>query len=127
MKTNNETEELNQLILVAQEQNESDLRELKAQFQLAYDSLKPSNIIKNVFQSVINTPDIKDNLVSTAIGLTSGIVGKKLIVGSSHSPARKVLGTVLQFAVTNLVSKYSMGFSTIAGNLFKSFFDKQKQ
>ncbi|MBF6642074.1 hypothetical protein IVB69_11330 [Flavobacterium sp. J49] len=127
MKTNNETEELNQLILVAQEQNESDLRELKAQFQLTYDSLKPSNIIKNVFQSVINTPDIKDNLVSAAIGLTSGIVGKKLIVGSSNSPARKVLGTVLQFAVTNWVSKYSIGFSTIAGNLFKSFFDKQKQ
>ncbi|WP_291133034.1 hypothetical protein [Flavobacterium sp. UBA7682] len=125
MKTNNETEELNQMILVAQAQNETDLRLLQEQFELTYESLKPANIIKNVFHNMTNTPDIKDNMVSSAIGLTSGIMGKKLVMGSSHSPVRKVIGTVVQFAVTNLVSKYTGGFSAIAGNMFKSFFNKK--
>ena len=125
MKTNNETEELNQLILVAQEQNENDLRELKHQFQLTYDSFKPVNILKNAFQNITTSPDIQDNMVSSAIGLSSGIMGKKLVMGNSHSPVRKGIGTIVQFAVTNLVAKYTGGVSVIASNLFKSFFNKK--
>lgn len=127
MKTNNETEELNQLILKVQEQNNLELTLLKEQFKVTYDSLKPAAIIKDVFHNITTTPDIKDNIVSSAIGLSTGILGNKLLVGSSHSPVRKVMGNVLQFAVTNLVSKYTGGFSTIAGHMFKSFFTPKKQ
>ncbi|MFN3755175.1 hypothetical protein [Flavobacterium sp.] len=127
MKTNNATEELNQLILVVQQQNENDLRLLKEQFQLTYDSFKPVNILKSVFRNITTTPDIKDNMLSSAIGLSSGIMGKKLITGNSSSPVRNAIGTAVQFAVTNVVSKYTLGVSAIASHLFKSLFNKKKQ
>jgi len=126
MKTNNETETLNELILQTEKQSTYELALLKQQFRETYDSLKPVNIIKSVFHDLANSPDINNDLFSNAIGLGSGMLSKKLLMGSSDNPIRKVLGTVAEFAIANLVSKYTGGISVIAGNALKGFFNKKK-
>ncbi|WP_284653053.1 hypothetical protein [Flavobacterium terrisoli] len=126
MKTISETEALDELIIATQQQAAHELELLKEQFHAAYDSLKPINLIKNALHDLTKSPDIKDDMMSNAIGIGSGMLSKKLLTGDSNNPVRKVLGTLAEFAVANLVSKYTGGISVIAGNLLKGFLNKKK-
>ena len=58
MKNNNETEALNQAIIRLNHKRVYELQLLKEQFQIAYESLKPINIIKNTFQEVASSPTV---------------------------------------------------------------------
>jgi hypothetical protein len=126
MKNKNATDALNDLILVQKMKYDNDLEQLKNQFDVAYESVKPINLIKNLFHDVTASPEIKRDLVSNVIGLGTGFLSKNLLLGALHNPAKKVLGTVFEFAVANLVSKHTDGIKTIGGNLFKHFFKKNK-
>lgn len=126
MKTLSETDALNELIIYTEKQKAYELVLLKEQFHEVYDSFKPANIIKNVFHDLTSPADIKDDMVSNAIGVGTGMLSKKLLTGSSDNPIRKVLGTVAEFAVAVLVTKYTGGISAIAGNLLKGFLNKKK-
>lgn len=126
MKNRNETEVLNDLILAQELEYYNDLENLKDQFHVAYESIKPLNIVKNLFHEVTASPEIKNDLVSNAIGLGTGFVTKTLLLGISHNPIKKVIGTVFEFAVANLVSKHSDRIKLIGGNLVKHFFKKKQ-
>jgi hypothetical protein len=126
MKTSNETDALNELILAEELKYANDLEQLKEQFHVAYESVKPINLVKNLFHEVTSSPEIKSDLVSNAIGLGTGLLTKTLLLGFSHNPIKKVVGTVFEFAVANLVSKHSDKVKLIGGNLFKHFFKKNK-
>jgi hypothetical protein len=126
MKNKNATEALNDLILIQEMKYDNDLGQLKNQFDVAYQSVKPINLIKNLFHNVTTSPEIKRDLVSNVIGLSTGFLTKRLLLGSLHNPVTKVLGTVLEFAVANLISKNTSGIKTIGGNLLKHFLNKNK-
>jgi hypothetical protein len=95
---------------------------LREQFYVTYESLKPINLIKHTFKEVVGNPGIRQVLLSNAIGLTTGYLTKAIVVGSSVGPVRKLLGTLLQFAVSTLVQKpesiKSLG-KTIADKVFR--------
>jgi hypothetical protein len=126
MKTSNETDALNELILAEELKYANDLEQLKEQFHVAYESIKPINLVKNLFHEVTSSPEIKSDLVSNAIGLGTGFLTKTLLLGFSHNPIKKVVGTVFEFAIANLVSKNSDRVKLIGGNLFKHFFKKNR-
>lgn len=126
MKNRNETDSLNELIILQEQKYDMDLELLKEQFHVAYESLKPINLIKSLFHEVTASPEIKNDMVSNVIGLGTGFISKKLLIDGSHNPAKRVLGTLIQFAVANLVSKHSDNIKTIGGNLLKYFFAKNK-
>ena len=104
----------------------NDLKLLKEQFDVAYESVKPINMIKNLFHEVTASPEIKNDLLSNVIGFGTGFLSKKLLLGSSHNPVKKVFGTLFEFAVANMVSKHADGIKTIGGNLLKHFLKKNK-
>jgi len=126
MKKPNEKDSLNELILLQEQQYDTDLRLLREQFHIAYESLKPINLIKNVVHEVTTSPEIKNDIVSNAIGLATGFISKKLLLDTSHNPIKKVLGTLLQFAIGNVVSKHSDGIKTIGGNLLSRFLNRSR-
>jgi hypothetical protein len=125
MKNRNETDSLNELIILQEQKHDNELGLLKEQFHVAYESLKPINLIKSVFHEVTASPEIKNDLVSNVIGLGTGFISKKLLIDGSHSTIKKIAGTVLQFAVATLVSKHSDTIKTIGDNLVKHFFNKR--
>jgi len=127
MKNINETDALNQLILLEEMKCANELAQLKNQFDIAYESLKPLNLIKNLFHEVTASPEIKNDLLSNVIGFGTGFLSKKLLLGSSHNPIKKVFGTLFEFAVANSVSKHSENIKTIGVNLFKHFFKKKQE
>jgi hypothetical protein len=126
MKNRNETDSLNELIILQEQKYDNELQLLREQFQVAYESLKPISLIKSLFHEVTAAPEIKNDMVSNVIGLGTGFLSKKLLTDASHSPVKRMIGTVVQFAIANLVSKNSDTIKTIGGNLLKHFFNKRK-
>ena len=103
----NETDALNEAITLLENRQAEELFVLKQQFNSTYDSLKPLNLIKSAFTEITSSPDIKNNLVNSAIGLTTGYLTKKVLLGFTPNPIRRILGSLLQFVVANVVSKKS--------------------
>lgn len=126
MKNKNETETLNEMILAEELKYANDLALLKNQFNLAYESVKPINLVKNLFHEVTTSPEIKNDLISNVIGFGTGFLSKKLLLGSSHNPIKKVFGTLFEFAVANVVSKHTENIKLIGGNLWKYFLKKNQ-
>lgn len=107
MKTSNATSILQENILFLKEKQKQEFSAINEQFATVYENLNPMKLIKSTVSELIETPDIRHKLMNGIIGLTTGFISKKLIIGSTHNPVRKILGTVLQFLVTNYVSKHS--------------------
>lgn len=98
---------------------------LKEQFQTTYESLKPANLIKNTLNELTSTPDLKGDLLNATLGLAAGFLSKKVVVGSTENPLKQVLGTLLQIAVTSIVSKNADGIKSIAQLLINNIINKK--
>lgn len=126
MKKPNETDALNELILRQEQQYEVDLSALKQQFDIAYESLKPINLIKNLVHEVSTSPEIKSDMLDNLIGLGTGYISKKLLLDTSNSPIKQGFGYLLQFAVGNAVSKHTDTIKTVGANLLNYITNKIK-
>ena len=78
---------------------------MKQQFHLAYESMKPVNLIKSTFTEVVASQEIREKVLTTTVGLAAGFVSKKLFEGASYSPLRKLFGTALMFGITEVITK----------------------
>lgn len=92
---------------------------LKDQFLLTYENLKPVNILKNTLKDISTSPYLIDNILGAAMGLSTGYLSKKIIVGASGNIIRKVLGSVLQFGVTNLVAQHPDAIKSIGKFIYQ--------
>lgn len=126
MKMINETDSLNELIVLEEERYDYELKALKEQFDLTYESLKPVNLIKSLFHEVTTSPEIKNDLVGNTIGLGAGFLSKKFFGANPQSPVKRILGTAVQFAITNMVAKHSDSIRNIGSNLLNHFLHKNK-
>jgi hypothetical protein len=77
---------------------------LKEQFLVAYESVKPINLIKSTFLEAAGSGDLQDNLINSSIGMSAGFISKMLFQGISGSPVKKIIGTALMFGIKNLVA-----------------------
>lgn len=102
----NETDELNKSILLLKLKQEEELVLLKEQFHVTYESLKPINIIKTTLNKVMETPELKSNIVNNVIGAATGYLSKIVLFGASKNPVTRLMGTLLQYAVTNITTKH---------------------
>ena len=117
--------ELRDAIVQLESKQLEDKRLLKEQFFFTYESLRPVNLIKNLIKDLIASPDLKQQIASTLLGLAAGYFTKKVAIGSSHSPLRKILGSFLQMGVANVVTKKSGGIKSILG-MVRNFFGKKR-
>lgn len=99
---------------------------LQEDFFIAYDSLKPANLIKNTLSEITSSPYLIDNMLAAVTGMISGYVSKKIAVGASHSLFRKIMGSVLQFGVTNLVAQNPDALKTIGNWIIQQLFHRNE-
>ena len=64
-----------------------------------------------------SAPEVKTNLFNNAIGLTTGYISKLVLFGASRNPIKKLIGTILQFAVTNIASKHGQEIKLAGENI----------
>lgn len=101
----NEAILLKEKILLLKEKQASELKLLKEELHSTHELLKPLNFIKNTLVEVATLPEMKNKLLTGALGLVTGYLSKKVLFGASTNPIKKMLGTVLQFAIANVVVK----------------------
>ena len=97
---------------------------LQEDFFIAYENLKPANLIKNTLSEITSSPYLIDNMMGAVTGLISGYVSKKIAVGTSHNLFRKIMGSVLQFGVTNLVAQNPDALKTVGNWVIQQLFHR---
>jgi hypothetical protein len=98
---------------------------LKEQFQQTKKGFTLGNIIKGTFKDLVSNPDLKTDAVNAAIGFGSGILAKKLVIGKTINPLKKLLGFVIEMAVTNGVVKNADTIKSAGSTIFNLFRKKE--
>ena len=113
--------ELKAAILRLEIQQIEEGKALKEQFHLAYDSVKPANIILNTLKDLGDSDLIKEGILNTSVGFGTGYLSKMIFQGVVNSPIKKLLGSALMYSITNVVAKNPEAIKLIASKIFKLF------
>ncbi len=109
-----------------QARQDRELPLLKEHFMDLADSLKPGNMIKSAFREIISTPELKSNVVKSAIGLTAGFLATKTFLGRTPNPlARLIIGSIAGMVTAGRASKVVSGIKSAGSNLLKKMFRKK--
>jgi hypothetical protein len=98
--------ELKTAIKLLEAEQEICEQQLKAQFRLTYENLKPVNLIKSTIKDIASEPTLMDKLVVDVISLAGEYVSKKIVVSNSGNIFRKLMGSLFEFGVAGFVTKY---------------------
>ena len=113
-----------QRLKVEQAINEQLLRD---QFCISFESLKPINLLKSTIYDFTTSPHLTDGILGTATGLLTGYLSRKIVtIGASGNLIRKLLGTVLQFGVTNVVSQNPETIKSIGQYIYQHTVRKKR-
>lgn len=92
-------------------------------FHVAYESIRPVNILKRTLSNIVESPSAVETIVSTAAGLGTGLLSKSLI-GKSTGIVKKLIVTAVELGLVNVVSKNAesikLGALNVLSKIFKS-------
>jgi hypothetical protein len=88
MQQINTAADLKEAIRELEQKQSADFILLKEEYNRTYKSFKLSNILKNTFKDLVKSPELKTDIVNGAIGLATGVVTKKLLVGKTINPIK---------------------------------------
>lgn len=119
--------ELRAAILRLEIQQAEEGRALKEQFQTAYNSVRPANIILNTLKDLGDSNFVKDGFLNTTVGLGTGYLSKMVFQGVVNSPIKKLLGSALMFGITNVVAKNPDSIKAMAKKIFSLFGKRSRE
>jgi hypothetical protein len=119
------SEELKAAIQELELQQAGELILLKDQYYKTKEGFKLINLIKSKFKETISDPDLKTDAINAAIGFTSGILAKKLMIGKTINPFKKLLGIAVEMAVASSVAKNADGIKSAGSSIFNILFRKK--
>jgi hypothetical protein len=127
MKTINSAAELKLAILQLELQHDIQGEILKEQFLVTVEGFTPVNLLKNALNEIATSPYLIDNIIGSAMGLATGYLSKLVAVGGSNSILKKLLGSVVQFGVTNIVAQHPEMFKSVGNFLMDLIFHNKKE
>lgn len=89
-------------------QQSAELLDLKNHYHQTAVSLKPLNLIKSLGKEIVLLPNLKSNLIKTAIGSGTNFLTEKFLSENSANPVKRVLGKILKIAMKNFIGSKSM-------------------
>jgi hypothetical protein len=104
METIKNAAELKARIALLHFKAEEDKTAMHNSFHVIVEKMQPVNLMRSAVKQIAGAPDLKRNILGTAIGVGAGLVSKKLFLGKSPGIFKKVLGTALQLGLTKLVA-----------------------
>ena len=114
----------------AEQKHKKDGALLVEEFNLALLSLKPANVLKNIFTEITSSGELKDNLVNTSAGMAAGYAAKKLVAGKSPGLVRKIAGDAVQLGISNVIARNPETIKLIGNTLLlfgKQLFKKKQR
>jgi hypothetical protein len=112
---------LKNAIIVLEVEQEIKGRLLKEQFHTTYESFKPASLIKTTLKDITSSPYLIENILVTVLGLASGYISRKINVGTSGNIFKNIIGSVLQFGITNLVAQHPEAVTSLGQSIFQKF------
>lgn len=84
-------------------QQASDLNSLKEQYHQTIESFMPLTLLKNSFESIINTPNLKAKLLRQALSLGLNFITRNSQKAPLESPTLGFLGKIIRFALKKMI------------------------
>jgi hypothetical protein len=100
---------------------------LKEQFHLAYESMKPINLIKSTLREVAASGEIKDDVINASVGMTAGYITKAVFQGVTRGPFRNILGTAVMFGVKNIIARNPDAVKSAGQFIFQRIFRRKEK
>jgi hypothetical protein len=100
MQTLNSLQTLEVHIAALEHQQKEQKAAITTEFQGFMDSLKPANILRKLFRSVNESPDLKTDILKGALGLGTGFLTNKFLLGKINGPFKAILATILPAVMT---------------------------
>lgn len=100
-------------------------KDIQESFNVLSENLKPVNLIKNGVRSVFDGGN-KEDLLKAIVGLGSGILSRKLILGNAKGFIGKNIGRAVQWGIAGLVSKNAEKIKDKAGIWIDKYLKKSK-
>ena len=110
------------IIRLEKKQNEEGLL-LKEQFSITYESLKPFNVLRKAVVDVFTPFELKQGLLETFAGILSGYLSRILVVRDSKNPFLRLVGVIVQYGVTNIITKNSESIMKVASSFIEKLMD----
>jgi len=120
-KTITNSEELAEAIAALELKAAAQKREIGEDFTALTEDLKPLNLMKNGFRSVFSGEN-KGDLLNALIGLGSGLLSRKLILGKTNGFVGKTVGKAIQWGMAGLVSQNAEKIKEKAGGIIDRLF-----
>ena len=119
MSTLSKNEQLQQAIAALEVKRETQSALVKEQFQVLRHQLQPANLVKKVVSDLFTSPEIRTGVVDYAIGITTGVIAKKVVVGQSHNIFTELVGSAVQLIVTREVSQHPEELKKMGKNILQ--------
>jgi hypothetical protein len=106
MKSKNASASLKEAILLLENKQSEELELLKDQLFVVYDKLKPINLIKNTFNEIASSLEIRSSLINRLLSALIGYLTHKAFVGFKSNLIKRLAGIFLEYGVSTVASKY---------------------
>jgi hypothetical protein len=117
--------DLDAAILLIENEVEEQKALLSEDVSLIYESFRPVNVIKDLFKEVVSSEQLRSNILTAVVAISTGYLTKKIFFRKSKNPLKGILGYLFQYGVSNLVLNPSGFINTILAS-FKEFFDSKQ-
>jgi len=101
-------------------------RDIRESFAIVSENLKPSNLVKSGVRSVLSG-NHNEELMNILIGIGTGFLSRKLIIGRPHGFVGKTVGKAIQWGMAGLVSKNADVIKEKAGEVIDWIFRKHRK
>ena len=100
-------------------------KDIQETFEEITESLTPLNLIKDGARYIFSGKN-KENLFNVLIGLGTGFLSRKLLLGKSHGFVGRTLGKAVQYGMAGVVSQNAEKIKEKAGEWIDRIFKKNK-
>jgi hypothetical protein len=111
--------------LALKKQNE--WQELKIEFNNSLEQFNPINMIKAEFREFVSSPTLKHDLINAGIGIATGFIAKKVLIGKTANPFAKVFGFFTEFMIAKQVTENADGIQSFGRGLVNQLFKSKNQ
>jgi hypothetical protein len=118
--------ELRKAIQLLEEEELIKRQLLKEQLNIAFESLKPINLLKKTVKDISASPELINSIIGNVAGLASGFLSNKLIVGSSGNLFKKLIGAVVQLGVARVVARHPDAIKSFGQFILQYFLQKKE-
>jgi hypothetical protein len=125
METITSTIGLKNAIQLLEAEQAANWQLLKEQLTITYKSFRPANFLMNAFNNMVSSPDLIENILGTTVGLATGYLSKKIVVGASANIFRKLLGSVMQLGVSNVITRHPDAIKSFGRFVLTQFLRKK--